>query len=146
MEILGIAIREKHRSRMEEVSECLVTVEEGLEGDFRGSAKQANRQVSMLSQDAWQKACHEVNATLPWTTRRANLFINGREFSKQDVGRIVQVGAVRLEVMLETNPCLRMDEAHPGLREALVPDWRGGICCRVLESGRIAVGDSFAIK
>ncbi len=28
-----------------------------------------------------------------------------------------------------------------GLREALVPHWRGGASCQVLEGGRIALGD-----
>ena len=43
--------------------------------------------------------------------------------------------------MLETDPCSRMDEQHAGLRDALTPDWRGGVCCRVIAGGNVAVGD-----
>ena len=30
-----------------------------------------------------------------------------------------------------------MDEAEPGLMAALKPDWRGGVCCRVIQGGEI---------
>ena len=44
-----------------------------------------------------------------------------------------------------TTPCARMDEAQAGLREALYPEWRGGVTCKVLEGGRVSVGDDVAI-
>jgi MOSC domain-containing protein YiiM len=28
---------------------------------------------------------------------------------------------------------------------ALYPDWRGGVTCRVLEGGRVAIGDPVAV-
>jgi MOSC domain-containing protein YiiM len=34
-----------------------------------------------------------------------------------------------------------MDEALPGLREALRPNWRAGVYGEVLNDGEIAVGD-----
>ena len=38
-----------------------------------------------------------------------------------------------------------MDAQHQGLTQALVPDWRGGVCCRVIADGRIKVGDKMMI-
>jgi MOSC domain-containing protein YiiM len=35
-----------------------------------------------------------------------------------------------------------MEEAHAGLKRALTPDWRVGVCCRVLSGGLISVGDT----
>jgi MOSC domain-containing protein YiiM len=31
------------------------------------------------------------------------------------------------------------------LREALSPDWRGGVTCKVLSGGSVAVGDRVAV-
>ncbi|HEY8246260.1 MAG TPA: hypothetical protein VIG38_03130 [Hyphomicrobium sp.] len=44
-----------------------------------------------------------------------------------------------------TTPCARMDEAQAGLRKALYPEWCGGVTCKVLEGGRVSVGDDVAI-
>ena len=46
-----------------------------------------------------------------------------------------------LEVTQETKPCHLMEAAHPGLKRALTPEWRGGVCCRVLKGGKVRVGD-----
>jgi hypothetical protein len=34
-----------------------------------------------------------------------------------------------------------MDRAHEGLRAALRPEWRGGVCCVVRRAGAIKLGD-----
>jgi MOSC domain-containing protein YiiM len=51
------------------------------------------------------------------------------------------VGGVKILIHGETRPCEQMDEALPGLRAALGPDWRGGVFGEVLDDGEIAVGD-----
>jgi len=39
-----------------------------------------------------------------------------------------------------------MEEIHPGLKAALLPDWRGGVLGRVLAEGTIKVGDTIRIE
>jgi MOSC domain-containing protein YiiM len=56
-------------------------------------------------------------------------------------GRILQVGACRIQIFGETKPCQQMDAALPGLREAMFPAWRGGAFGEVLEGGSITLGD-----
>jgi MOSC domain-containing protein YiiM len=61
------------------------------------------------------------------------------------LGGIVRIGSLLLEVTYPTTPCRRMDQARAGLMRALYPDWRGGVTCRVLEGGRVAIGDPVAV-
>ena len=136
--VVGIALREKSRAPMQPVDEATVSVERGLAGDFRGAQK--GRQVTVLSQAAWQRACAELGTELPWTTRRANLLVEGLEFSEKDLGKTLRIGEVELIVSEETDPCSRMDEQHAGLTAALEPDWRGGVCCDVAVPGAIKIG------
>ena len=39
-----------------------------------------------------------------------------------------------------------METLAEGLKAALTPDWRGGVCTRVLVGGRIAVDDEIRIE
>ena len=135
----SIAIRTKPRAAMQVRDFADITVEKGISGDFRGS--QAGRQITILCESAWQNTCNAVNADLPWTTRRANLFVDGVDFGEGDVGKTIRIGEVRLEITQETYPCSFMDRQHQGLREALTPKWRGGVCCNVITAGSIRVGD-----
>lgn len=117
-----------------------VTAEAGVEGDFRGNP--GPRQVTILSEEAWRAACVDFEKKLPWTTRRANLLVSEITFGPDSPGRVLEIGDTRLEISMETDPCSRMEEAHAGLKKALAPDWRGGVCCRVLSGGSISVGDA----
>ena len=81
---------------------------------------------------------------LAWTTRRANLYIEGLRLPRAK-GSILRVGPVVLEVTGQTNPCHRMEEAYAGLLSALHPAWRGGVTCSVREAGHIRIGDPVEI-
>lgn len=129
---------------MEECAEGLVTVARGLEGDFKG-AKYRQRQITVLACEAWEAALSEIDhATLSWTARRANLPVAGVRLPRA-VGGVVRIGPVHREVTGQTYPCLRMDEACPGLLRALAKDWRGGVTTRVIQGGAIRPGDSVEV-
>jgi MOSC domain-containing protein YiiM len=116
----------------------------GVEQDFRGSSKK--RQVTVLSTVDWQQVCKEMDADLPWTTRLANLLVDELTFSQADVGKTLRVGDIELEITQETDPCIRMDEQHQELKSALMPDWRGGVCCKVIKAGSLKVGNSVELN
>lgn len=137
-ELVGIARRDAKRASMQELESASVTPDTGVAADFRG--RPGKRQVTLLSAEVWDTVCDELGSALPWTTRRANLLVRGVELPRQ-AGGVIQVGPVALRVTMETDPCSRMDEQHDGLRAALVPDWRGGVCCEVISGGDVALGD-----
>jgi MOSC domain-containing protein YiiM len=137
--ILAIARREKSRAPMEEILSASVTTEAGVQGDSRG--KPDDRQVTVLTRESWQAACDELGKEIPWTTRRSNILIDGLRVEGK-LGQTIRIGDLALLITGETDPCSRMEEQVAGLRQALTPDWRGGVTCRVVTSGDIAVGDT----
>ena len=137
--VKGIAYRTKPKAPMTEIDYVEISCEQGLLPDFRG--KPGKRQVTLLSVQSWQDACAELDAELPWTFRRANILIDGLRFSAFDVGRIIRIGEAELQVMIETDPCPRMDAQFQGLTAALLPHWRAGVCCKVLKGGTLRCGD-----
>ena len=141
--LIGIATRKKSRETMERHESIEVAIDTGLAGDLRGRAR--GRNVTVLGREGWEQACAEIGEDLPWTTRRANLLVEGVDL-RMTAGATLRIGDVVLKVTGECDPCERMTEARQGLREALDLEWRGGLECTVLEPGSIAMGDPASIE
>jgi MOSC domain-containing protein YiiM len=141
-QLLAIACAPVKRGALVPLTEAILDLEEGVAGDARG--KRVGRQVTVVFRESWEAACHDLGVDLPWTTRRANLFVEGLDVPRE-TKRLV-IGAAVLEVTQETQPCQVMEAAHRGLRAALTPDWRGGVCCRVVQGGTIRVGDRVHVE
>lgn len=141
--LTGIARREQKRAPMETLERADISTETGVAADSRG--KPGKRQVTVISAAAWQDACRDLGMEIPWTTRRANLLVEGIELP-DSAGSILEIGPVRLLVTGEVDPCSRMDEQYSGLTRALQPEWRGGVSCTVLEGGSVALGDNVELK
>ena len=134
----GIAFRPGKRREMIAPTRSFIHPSAGVDGDF--GRRPGRAQITVLSEEAWRAACEDVGVMLPWTLRRANLLIAGIPLQPLAGSRII-IGPVILEVTGKAAPCRRMDEAHEGLRKALIPQARGGVRCRVLAGGAIAVDD-----
>jgi MOSC domain-containing protein YiiM len=107
-----------------------------------GNANQGGtRQVTLIEDQRWVEMQGELGASIDPVVRRANLLVSGVPLTGTR-GRVLRVGACRLRVRGETRPCERMEEAHPGLRAAMSPDWRGGAYAEVLDDGVIRAGDT----
>jgi len=62
------------------------------------------------------------------------------------IGQRLRIGKTAvIEPTVETKPCSHINALIPGLRAALLPAGRGGICCRVHESGPIQPGDTVTL-
>ncbi|MBW8744060.1 MAG: MOSC domain-containing protein [Sphingomonas sp.] len=133
---------------MEALDHADVTVEQGLQGDFRGSLKPGRnrRQVTVLAAEGWREALRELDAAIPWEQRRANLLVEGLSLEQSEGARILFDSGLVLEVTGECDPCSRMEEVAPGLKAVLLPHWRGGVTTIVIESGPIRVGDKVRIE
>lgn len=146
--VAGIARHASPRAPMEEIERATITPEFGVDGDCKGRFKPGGRnrrQVTLIERQDWDSAMAELGVSHPWSARRANILVDGLDLP-QVAGTVLRIGEVRLMVMVECDPCQRMDAVEPGLQAALKQDWRGGVCTRVLTGGVIAVGDVIAVE
>ena len=158
--ILAIALRSRHLGPMIEAQQ-VTAVANGCLQDDHGSSQR--RGLTLLSSTQWQHVSNELGVDLPWHTRRANVLVEAPTLApligkkiRIDRPRSGQVGApqaaarndaiVRVQIHAETKPCSEMDEFHPGLKDALVPDCRGGVYGKILDSGQIQVGDYIVVE
>lgn len=125
---------------MQAVSEATLVEGLGLEGN---ADRGGYRQVTLLDADAWETAAAAVGAEIDPAARRANLLLRGVDLH-ESADRVLRIGDCRIKIRGETLPCARMEDAAPGLREALGPDWRAGAYGMVLDGGPLEVGDSVA--
>lgn len=142
--LAGIARHAERRGPIETLTSVRLTPEAGVEGDRNGG--KTKRQVSLIEAKDWAAATAEAGADLPWWARRANLLVE--DFDLPHGGDVrVRIGRdVVIELKAEIDPCERMDELAPGLRQALEPDWRGGAGGKVISGGIVSVGDEIRIE
>lgn len=151
--LAGIARHDRPRGPIETVGRVAVTRAEGIHGDFRGAVrpgKSGKRQVTLIEAESWAAAMADLGLAdgdaPPWHARRVNLLVEDLRLPREK-GAVIAIGAsVRIEVTGECDPCSRMEEVAPGLKAALMPDWRGGVLGRVLDEGEIALGDEIRIE
>ncbi|MBL8150186.1 MAG: MOSC domain-containing protein [Blastocatellia bacterium] len=122
---------------MDRVSSATLLAQKGIVGNANQGGK---RQVTIIEQEVWQQLMQQMSSSLDPSARRANLLVNGVDLNNSR-GKLLKIGSCRIRILGETRPCERMDEALPGLREAMKKNWGGGAFGEVLDNGEIKVGD-----
>jgi ribosomal protein S18 acetylase RimI-like enzyme/MOSC domain-containing protein YiiM len=138
----AIWIKRMKRGPMDPATEAVLVAGKGIRGNANQGGK---RQVTIIERERWEALMRELGAALSPSARRANLMVSGVSLAGMR-GRVLRVGACRIRIYGETKPCERMDEALPGLRQAMRPDWGGGAFGEILDDGEIRVGDAAAFE
>lgn len=147
--LAGIARRARSKAPIELLDHARISLDDGVEGDFRGAVKpggRGRRQVTLMERRDWDAAMAELQRDIPWQERRINLLVEALDLPQRP-GAELRIGAdVVVRVTGECDPCSRMETIAPGLKAALTPDWRGGVTAKVISGGEIAVGDEIRIE
>lgn len=133
----AIWIKRARRGKMDPVQRAELIAGKGIVGNANQGGR---RQVTIIEKEVWAERTAQVGATLDPSMRRANLMVSGIDLLKSR-GRTLRIGECILEIAGETRPCERMEEAAPGLRDAMRANWGGGAFAMIVKGGTINVGD-----
>lgn len=138
----AIWIKRAKRGPMDAAENGRLVEGRGLEG----SADQGGwRQVTIIEREVFDQLRLDLDPCVEPAMRRANLMVSGVRLAGTR-GQMLRVGGCAIEVRGETRPCERMDQACPGLREGLSPEWRGGVFGVVVRGGDLNVGDAVTLE
>ena len=136
----SLHVAKGRRLPMRAVEEVEIETARGIVGDRYHGSK--HRQVTVQSLDDLRVAEAELGAPIGAGLTRRNITVTGGSVPR-DPGAIIRIGEVVLEVVRVSAPCKLLDDTiGEGAQRAL--RHRGGSCCRVLEGGRVEVGDVVA--
>lgn len=126
------------RGPMDYTSTAILTENRGIDQNADQGGK---RQVTIIEEEVWNELMSKLGANLDPSTRRANLMVSGVSL-KNKRGNVLLIGDCKIEILGETKPCERMDQALKGLKDAMYDDWKGGAYGRVLNTTTIQLGDN----
>jgi len=141
-----IGLRPARREPLLCVSEAQAIVDRGLEGDHRSSKTPGSgRQVTLISQEFIDQTAHFLHREpIDPAILRRNLVVSGINLHALRYQRFT-IGNALFEAAALCHPCSRMERVlgKGGVAAML---GHGGLCCRILRSGIIRVGDAVAIS
>ncbi len=138
--VVWIGLRPAPQAPIHVVADVNVTEEQGLEGD-RYKSRSRKRQVTLIQGEHLDAVASMlgIDAVDPGLIRR-NIVVRGINLLALK-GKVFSVGGTVLEFTELCHPCSRMEaNLGPGVYNAM--RGHGGITARVLEGGRIRIGDA----
>ena len=129
------------RSPIEVVESAMVETGKGIVGDYHGGDSSADRQITLIQFEHLPiLAAFLGRSTIDPALLRRNVVVSGINLL-QFLNTRFRAGETLLEGVEPCDPCRRMEEnLGKGAIRAMLG--HGGIVARVLDGGRLSVGDS----
>jgi MOSC domain-containing protein YiiM len=140
-EVILIWSKRFKRGPMDRIESAELVAGRGLRGNANQGGK---RQLTIITEAAWDEAQEAMGMAVDPSERRANVMIRGIDL-EQSSGKLLKLGACLIRILGEVKPCVKIERAVPGLRDALRPRWRGGVFGEIVEGGTIRIGDAAEI-
>ena len=137
-----IGVRPAHRAAMCALEETTAIAGLGLEGDHRcEKSPGSGRQVTVISEEFMAEIarCLGRDAIDPAWLRR-NLVVKGLNLNALRHHQFT-IGEALFEAGALCHPCSRMEQALGRGGVAAMLGY-GGLCCKIIHSGRLRVGDA----
>jgi MOSC domain-containing protein YiiM len=141
-----IGLRTERRAPMVKAQRAVAIAERGLEGDHRtGKTPGSGRQVTLISREFIEQTAHYLgrDAIDPGLLRR-NLVVSSINLHALRHQQFT-IGEALFEAGALCHPCSRMETAL-GKGGVAAMFGHGGLCCRILRSGTIEVGDKILVQ
>lgn len=133
--VMGVCVSKRRREPKENVQQGYIKRGMGLVGDSHASTE---KEVSLLAMETIQALCQKTGIVAGPGSFAENITTEGLELKQLPIGTAIQVGGARLKVLgVGKDPSAPLTYSFGGyslLREE-------GIFCKVMESGRVKVGD-----
>lgn len=141
-ELTWIGVRPARKADMLELIEAQAIQELGLKGDHRcDKTPGSGRQITLISQEYIEQIAHfTFKEKIHPAVLRRNLVVKNINLSALRYQRF-SIGDAVFEATALCHPCSRMERAlGKGGTAAMLG--HGGLCAKIIRSGRIKVGDA----
>ncbi|CAA0118551.1 Uncharacterised protein [Halioglobus japonicus] len=141
-----IGLRTARRAPVTAVQQAVAIAELGLEGDHRSEKTPGSgRQVTLISREFIEQTAHFLGRdSIDPDLLRRNLLVSGINLHTLRHQQFT-IGEALFEAGALCHPCSRMETAL-GKGGVAAMFGHGGLCCRILRSGKITVGDKLRVQ
>ena len=144
-EVYKIGISNKNNQKIKEVNSIDVLANQGILGDrhFQEFNDPFN-QLSMIESENIDYYNSKYGLSIPYVDFRRNIVTRGIKLNNL-VGKKLQIGKVKLEVIDLCRPCKHLSEVLN--QDNIIKEFLrgGGLRCQILSSSNIEVGDKIKV-
>ncbi len=137
--VVGVCTSQRRTDPKINMGKGSLKKEHGLVGDSHAGTE---KEISLLAIESIQKLCQEVGLSAGPGCFAENITTEGVDLTSLPIGSKLQVGEAELEVMqIGKDPSLPHTYNYQGY--SILP--KEGVFCKVIQSGRVQIGDSIRV-